>query len=82
MAPVLLLATPELYLSRIQAVVTLCQTMPLIVGLNLGALIVSGAGVRGALLVMGTSVALVGVLAVLSKPIRRACVRPVETDPR
>lgn len=75
-APVLLTATPAQYLSRVQAVVTLSQTLPLVVGLNIGALIVSGAGVRGALLVMGAGVSVVGVLAALSKPVRRASIGP------
>ena len=75
-APLLLAATPKEYLSRVQAVATLSQTLPLVVGLNLAGLIVSVAGIRGALLVMGGVVCVVGVLAVLSRPV---VVRP---DPR
>jgi MFS family permease len=71
-APVVLGGTPAAYLSRVQAVLTLCQTVPLIVGLNAGGLLVSDAGVRGALLTMGGVVCAVGVLAVLSRSVRHA----------
>ena len=57
-----------------QAVATLSQTLPLVVGLNLAGLIVSVAGIRGALLVMGGVVCVVGVLAVLSRPVRHASI--------
>jgi hypothetical protein len=73
-APLLLAATPKEYLSRVQAVATLSQTLPLVVGLNLAGLIVSVAGIRGALLVMGGVVCVVGVLAVLSRPVRHASI--------
>lgn len=72
--PVVLAATPDEFLSRLQAVLTLCQTLPLVIGLNAGALLVSGAGVRGALLVMGAAVGVVGVLAGASRPVRRASI--------
>jgi hypothetical protein len=53
-----------------------CQaTLPLIVGLNVGGLLVSGAGVPGALLTMGAVVCAVGLLTVLSKPVRHAAIR-------
>ena len=73
-APMLLAATPKEYLSRVQAVATLSQTLPLIVGLNVGGLLVSVAGIRGALLVMGAVVCVVGVLAMLSGPVRHASI--------
>ena len=73
-APMLLAATPKEYLSRVQAVATLSQTLPLVVGLNVGGLIVSVAGIRGALLVMGAVVCVVGVLAMLSGPVRHASI--------
>lgn len=73
-APLVLGGTPAAYLSRVQAVLTLCQTVPLIVGLNAGGLLVSGAGVRGALLTMGGVVCVVGALAVISRSVRHASI--------
>jgi MFS family permease len=52
-APLMLAATPEPYLSRVQAVLTLCQTLPMVLGLSLDGFLVGRVGVRGALLVTG-----------------------------
>lgn len=49
-APLALAATPEPYLSRIQAILILCQTLPFVIGLNLDGVLVSHTGVRGTLL--------------------------------
>lgn len=77
-APVVLGGTPAAYLSRVQAVLTLGQTVPLIVGLNAGGLLVSDAGVRGALLTMGGVVCVAAVLAVPSRSVRHASIEAPE----
>jgi MFS family permease len=71
-SPLVLAATPEPYLSRVQAVLTMCQTLPLVIGLNLDGLLVSGLGVRGALLISAAIVCATGGATLADKTTRQA----------
>jgi hypothetical protein len=73
-APLVLAAAPGPYLSRIQAVLTLCQTLPLALGLSLDGLLAANLGIRATLLAAGVLVCATGVLAACARPIRAATI--------
>lgn len=71
-SPLILAATPSQHMSRVQAVVALCQSLPLIIGLAIAGALTSQFGVRWMLFLTGLALFSSGILALRSSSIRNA----------